>query len=467
MLAHAETSPDKIALAVLGPARAERWSYARLNDAVEQAAGGLSAAGLRPGDRVLLRLGNSATFPVAFLGAIRAGIVPVPTSSALTASEVTRLVQALPPHAILADDGVALPDPVKCPVFGPGILTGMPMAARETNPDDLAYIVFTSGSSGVPKPVAHAHRAVWARRMMWDGWYGLRADDRVMHTGAMNWTYTLGTGLLDPWAIGATALVPASGTDPATLALLAKRHDASILAGSPGIFRKLLHGALAPMPKLRHALSAGESLPPSLRARWREATGTDIHEALGMSEISTFLSGSPARPAPEGTTGFAQVGRRLRIGANGLLAIHHSDPGLMLGYMKDGTPHLPLTDGWFVTSDRVEQRADGAFIYHGREDDMLTAGGYRIAPAEIEAAFDGADGLTDCAALALRPNRETTLLALAYCGTATDTALTNIAASTLAAYKRPRAYIQLTALPRSANGKLDRGALTRAVKDMT
>lgn len=473
VLAKAQETPDKIALAILSPARSERWSYARLEDAVARAAGGLIAAGLFPGDKLLLRLGNSARFPVAYLGAIRAGIVPIPTSASFTSPEITKLTQVLPPDAILAEDGIALPD-APCPVLTLDVLDGAPHPAHDSHADDLAYIVFTSGSSGTPKAVAHAHRAVWARRMMWDGWYGLRADDRLMHTGAFNWTYTLGTGLLDPWAIGATALVPAPGTDPASLPLLAKRHDASILAGSPGIFRKLLHNPLPAMPKLRHALSAGEALPPSLRTRWQEATGTDIHEALGMSEISTFLSGSPSRPAPEGTTGFAQEGRDIQINGD-CLAIHGTDPGLMLGYINGRSIDLPFTDGWFQTNDRVTQRSDGAFVYHGREDDILTAGGFRIAPLEIEQAFDALDGVTECAAMTLHPTPETTILALAYCGPAREDQLAQHASTLLASHKHPRAYVRLDhlpgGLPRGANGKLNRAAVYTAVraaeKDLT
>ncbi|UWQ93987.1 acyl--CoA ligase [Rhodobacteraceae bacterium M385] len=468
VLSKAQETPDKIALAILGPARAERWSYARLEDAVARAAGGLVAAGLTPGDRLMLRLGNSALFPIAYLGAIRAGIVPIPTSAAFTQREITVLSQTLPPDAVLAEEGIALPD-TPCPVLSPEVLDGPPLAPHDSAADDLAYIVFTSGSSGKPKAVAHAHRAVWARRIMWEGWYGLRPDDRLMHTGAFNWTYTLGTGLLDPWAMGATALVPAPGTAPESLSLLAKRHDATILAGSPGIFRKLLRGPLPPMPKLRHALSAGEALPPSLRAHWQAATGTDIHEALGMSEVSTFLSGSPTRPAPDGSTGYPQKGRRVKVNAmvnDGCLAIHGSDPGLMLGYINGRSIDLPLRDGWFQTSDRVEEAEDGAFRYLGRADDVLTAGGFRIAPLEIEHVFTAHKDVTDCAALTVHPNPETTILALAYCGPASEDQLKEHARPLLAHHKTPRAYLRMDSLPRGANGKLNRAALRAAVKDL-
>ncbi|MBF9042112.1 AMP-binding protein [Rhodobacterales bacterium HKCCE4037] len=469
VLAPARHDPDKIALAILGPAKAERWSYGRLAEAVARAAGGLQSTGLTPGAQVMLRLTNSANFPLAFLGTIAAGYIPLVSSAALTSHEVTRLAEAVVPHAIIADPGVALPDHA-APVFGTEILQGPKVAPVRRLSDDLAYIVFTSGTSGQPKAVRHAHRAIWARGMMVDGWYGLRPTDRVLHAGALNWTYTLGTGLLDPWAMGATALVPADGTDPATLGLLAKRHDATILAGSPGLFRKLLARDLPAMPKLRHALSAGEALPPSLRARWREATGTDIHEALGMSECSTFLSGSPARPAPDGCIGYAQEGRNLSVfdddgaavpdGTVGHLAIHRSDPGLTCGITaKGGQTSLPLTNGHFVTGDLVARRPDGAYVYHGRADDILTAGGFRIAPAEIEAAFDGAPGLTECAALTIRPNPETTILALAYAGPATEDALAAYAEPNLAKHKRPRVYLRVDALPRGGNGKLNRRAL--------
>ena len=132
------------------------------------------------------------------------------------------------------------------------------------DPNRLGYMVFTSGTSGTPRAVMHAHRAVWARRMMWSDWYGLTPDDRMLHAGAFNWTYTLGTGLMDPWAIGATALIPAEGIAPIQLPLLLKRFDATIFAAAPGVYRQFLKSPVLSMSRLRHGLSAGEKLPDGL-----------------------------------------------------------------------------------------------------------------------------------------------------------------------------------------------------------
>ena len=176
---------------------------------------------------------------------------------------------------------------------------------------------------------------------MWRDWYDLGPDDTMFHAGAFNWTYTLGTGLMDPWAAGATALIPAAGTDPAQFGLLLRRYDATIFAAAPGVYRQMMRHPLPDLPKLRHGLSAGEKLPEETREHWVSATGRPIHEAYGMSECSTFLSGAPGRPAPAGTRGFAQSGRRIALlaegtpvplGEIGTIAVHRSDPGLMMGY---------------------------------------------------------------------------------------------------------------------------------------
>lgn len=478
VLSGGATQPDKIALAIVGPSGAERWSFARLERAVRGVATGLIARGLAPGDRVLLRLGNTVDFPIAFLGSIAAGLLPVPSSAQLTQTEITPMAADLAPALIIADDGIALPEH-RAPVIDRTEMErwfDLPPADYAMGaPDRPAYIIFTSGSGGRTRGVLHAHRAVWARRMMWDGWYGLTAGDRLMHAGAFNWTYTLGTGLMDPWAAGATALIPATGVAPAALPLLMKRYDATLFAAAPGVFRQMLKAPSLPaLPKLRHALSAGEKLPPELRARWNAATGTMIYEALGMSECSTFISGAPSRPAPPGASGYPQIGRRVAVlgddmapvrrGQPGQLAIGRRDPGLMLGYWNDEAETAARRhEDWFLTGDMVEMAADGAVTYLGRSDDMMNAGGYRVSPLEVEAALCQHPQVQEAAATELRVKADASVIGLFYTGDRLDgNTLSSFAAEHLSRYKQPRLYIHMQTLPRGGNGKLNRRALRQS-----
>jgi len=480
VLAAGAAQPDKVALAVLKPSGAERWSYARLIAAVRGAGTGLLGMGLEPGDRVLMRLGNETAFPVAFLGAIAVGLVPVPTNAQLTETEITRLSARIAPRLIVAGAGVTLPSPLPCPVLAAADLLAMerfaPCAWEMGDPERLAYVVFTSGTSGNPMAVAHAHRAIWARGMMREGWEGFEATDRVLHAGALNWTYTLGTGLLDPWAVGATALVPAAGTAPPALPLLLKRFDATVFAAVPGVYRQMLRGSLPEMPKLKRGLSAGEKLAPGLREAWQAATGTALHEALGMSEVSTYLSGCDARPAPPGAAGYAQPGRCIAVlgeegqpvprGSEGVLAVARDDPGLMLGYLDapDVTASRFAGD-WFVTGDRAVMASDGAVTTLGRNDDLMNAGGFRVAPAEIEAALAHLPGLTEVAVAEVPVASGATVIA-AFCvsdGVLEPEALDAQVSVHLARWKVPRMWVRVDGLPRGANGKLDRKALAALV----
>ena len=444
--------PDHPALTVLGE-RDATWTHADLLAAVERRAGGLAALGLDPGARVMLRLGDGPDFPITFLAAAAAGLVPVPTAAALTAPEAASLAARLAP-ALAVGDGPALPPGV--PAAHPRDLDGAALPIADWprgDPERLGYVVFTSGSGGRPKAVAHAHRAVRARRSMWDGWYGLTPEDRLLHAGAMNWTFTLGTGLLDPWAIGATALVPAPGTPPEALPALMARGRATILAAVPGVYRRLLRTALPPLPSLRHGLSAGEALSPAIRAGWEAATGTALHEALGMSECSTFVSGSPARPAPEGFAGHPQAGRRVAV-RDGRLMVGRGDPGLMLGYWEDGAV-APVAE-WFDTGDRVEEGPDGAIRHLGRADDLLNPGGFRVSPQEVEAALAGV--AEDLAVGVETTASGATVLACYHVGPL-DEARRDAALAGLAAYKRPKLWLRRERLPRNPNGKLMRRAL--------
>ncbi|WP_343078992.1 class I adenylate-forming enzyme family protein [Ostreiculturibacter nitratireducens] len=475
VLGHANDRPDKIALQIVRPSGAERWSYARLNAAVLGAAAGLLGLGLTPGDRVLLRLGNTIEFPIAFLGAIAAGLIPVPTSTQLTSPELEWISTEIRPRLIVAGAGIPLPENRDCHVISEAELRAFenlpPAIPVLGDPERPAYIIYTSGSSGQPRAVVHAHRAVWARRMMWDGWYGLRESDRLLHAGAFNWTYTLGTGLMDPWAVGATALIPGAGVTSDQLFLLLKRFDATIFAAAPGVYRQMLkRGDRVDLPRLRHGLAAGEKLSEATRAAWEGATGTLICEALGMSECSTFVSASPAHPAPEGAIGYPQEGRHVAVldesgapvahGEPGVLAVHRSDPGLFLGYLDNEAETKSRFRGdWFVTGDMVSMAEDGAITYLGRNDDMMNAGGYRVSPLEVEAAMHACPDAGDVAAIEARLKQDVSVIALFHTGPATEEALKAHAEDRLARYKQPRLYIRREALPLGANGKVNRRKL--------
>ncbi len=475
VLALAPDHADRIALAVLSPTGAVRWSYGRLEQAVRGTASGLLARGLAPGDRVLMRLGNSPDFPIAYLGAIAAGLIPVPTSALLTAPEITAIAAEIAPALIVAEPGLSLPVAPPCPVLETETLRAMydlpPADYAMGNSNRPAYVIYTSGTSGSPRAVVHAHRAIWARKLMWSGWYGLRPNDRLLHAGAFNWTYTLGTGLMDPWSIGATALIPGPGVTPAHLPLLLKRHDATIFAAAPGVYRQLLRHDMPALPNLRHGLSAGEKLPDATRAAWQAATGTQVHEAFGMSECSTFVSGAPDRPAPPGTLGYPQPGRRVAVlgeggpvphGTPGTLAVSRRDPGLMLGYWNAEDETRARERGeWFLTGDTVSMAPDGALSYLGRGDDMMNAGGVRVSPIEVESALSHHGAIRECAAAEVRVRADTTVIAAFYVADAPlDPAdLDRFAASRLARYKMPRIYARVDSLPRNANGKIRRAAL--------
>lgn len=472
VLRHAADQAQKVALSIVAPGGSQDWTYAQIAAAVRGVATGLLNFGVSKGDRVILRLGNTADFPICYLACIAVDIIPVPLSAQLTASELAKISTNIQPVLTIQSDdmpvasGSILPANVLKTLYN-----NAPAAFVMGDPNRPAYIIHTSGTSGQSRGVIHAHRAVWARQMMWDGWYGLRPSDRLLHAGAFNWTYTLGTGLMDPWAIGATALIPADGTDASTLPALLAQYDATLFAAAPGVYRRLLRTDLPALPHLRHGLSAGEKLPDDTATLWRTSTGTDIHEAFGMSECSTFISGSPARPAPAGASGYPQAGRTVAIiqnghpvaaGEIGTIAIHRDDQGLMLGYLNSPDETAAKYDGdWFLTGDMGQMDAQGAVTYAGRSDDMMNAGGFRVSPIEIEDALTAHPLVNECAATEIKIKHDVCVIAAFYTSADVldEAQLTAFCAEILAGYKRPRLFVRVETLPRGANNKLLRRVL--------
>ncbi|MEO0619516.1 MAG: class I adenylate-forming enzyme family protein [Pseudomonadota bacterium] len=491
--AAAKATPDRTGLVVLGgEARrpvSETWTFDALDTAIRRFAAALEAYNFPRGARIFLQLGNTSAFPIAYFGAIAAGMVAVPVSSQLTAPEVAALRDAARPSLVIGGDGDD----------DAGVLrmteenvteharSGASLTAyADTAADDPAFLVFTSGTTGGPKGVLHAHRSVWGRRPMYRDWYDISSEDRVLHAGAFNWTFTLGTGLADPWANGATAIINTCPRTPEMWPTLIRATGATLFAAVPGLYRQILKyapGGPLDLGALRHGLSAGEALPESVAREWSARTGTQLHSALGMSEISTFVSASPQRPARPGSVGQAQRGRSIAIlpledatsdggsplaaGSFGLLGVHRSDPGLMLGYWRrDNDTAAARRGDWFCGGDLASIDADGFVTHHGRADDLMNAFGYRVSPQDVEDALRGVSGITELAVAEIRVRETISIIAAFFVPAdpngdpdAIEGALEAQAKIALADYKRPRAYIAIAELPRTANGKLRRGAL--------
>ena len=277
-------------------------------------------------------------------------------------------------------------------------------AYADTAADDPAFLIYTSGTTASPKGVLHAQRSAFGRRPMYQGWYGIGPDDRMLHAGAFNWTFTLGTGLTDPWANGATAIIYTGEKDPALWPRLIAQTGATLFAGVPGVYRQMLkyaNPARDDLGALRHGLMAGETPPPGLFEEWEARTGRPLYEALGMSEISTYVSSGPGVPRKPGAVGKAQPGRRVAVlpidggteplpaGEEGLLAVHRSDPGpdaRLLAAARRRRAQVYRGD-WFVGGDLAVIDAEGYVFHRGRANDLMKALGYRVSPLEVEAAL--------------------------------------------------------------------------------
>ncbi len=482
----ADGHPDKPAL-VIADAEGERsLSFGELDLRVRQAAQGFRDLGLDVGDRVMLRLPSNDAYAVNLLGAIAAGLVAVPSTDRLTPREAgvlavdsgARIIVKEPwcrapdthaPHATFVDGTVAA---------AIGQASDKPLGYASTAADDPAFLVYTSGTTGRPKGVLHAHRAAWGRRPMRAGWTGIGPDDVVLHAGRLNWTYALGIALIDTLSVGATAVLWSGEHEPAVWPRLCREHRATVFAAVPTVYRQILkygedvHDAFA---TLRHGLTAGEPLPGPVLDGWTEITGKPLYEALGMSEISTYVSSGPDTPTRPGSPGRPQQGRRVAVlrvdggdqplpsGETGLLAVHRSDPGLMLGYWKRDDEETAVFRGdWFVGGDLAEVDYDGYVWFHGRNDDLMNAFGHRVSPLEVEPVVRSHPRVVECA-VAERQVRQDVSVICAYVvtdgGRVTEGELLAWCETRIADYKRPRAVVFTDALPRGRNGKLSRREL--------
>ena len=478
-----------------------QMTFAELASRTDQFAQLLRNSGVAAGDRVLIRLPNSLDYPIAFLGTMKRGAISVPTSTLLTAEEVAYLAKDSTATVLVTDKAAwpALQDHLSnLPNLRQVFLTGLgeiqPHASLQvsdlsqqlaaishcegnhpTAADDPAYLVYTSGTTGYPKGVLHAHRALIGREPAAKYWFNFAKDqqDRIMHSGKFNWTYVLGTGLMDPLYLGKTVIVHEGKNDADLWTRLIAKHAATIFVGVPTIYRQIIQkstAAQADVPSLRHCMSAGEHLSDEVLQQWRGRFGRDIFEAVGMSEFSYYLSQSVFRPIRPGSAGFPQPGHAIQLlnpdtleavplGEEGMICVPDSDPGLFLRYWNlDEETAKYKHDGWFFTGDYARYDADGYIWFLGRKDDIIKSFGYRVSPYEIERVYKSHPAVADCAAVGEELEKDK-LLVVTYVilqpdATVTADELLAFGKQHLAAYKTPKTVYLTKDFPRTKNGKI-------------
>lgn len=480
----------------------DQISFAELSQRTNQFAQLLRDLAVVSGERVLIRLPNCLDYPIAFLGAMKLGAISVPTSTLLTVEEVLYLAKDSGAKVLVIDKAMwvkLLPHISQCPdltlvlLSGPGdvveadtdiivrdLSKGLAsisdwQPAANTLADDPAYLVYTSGTTGYPKGVLHAHRALIGRTPASQYWFDFAEDsqDRIMHSGKFNWTYVLGSGLMDPLYLGKTVIVHEGKNDANTWPRLIAKHKATIFVGVPTIYRQIIQKTAyskKDVPSLRHCMSAGEHLSDEVLQLWEERFDISIYEAVGMSEFSYYLCETKSRPIRPGSAGFPQPGHDIQlldpetlkpveIGQEGMICIPDTDPGLFIEYwnMPEETAKLKH-DGWFFTGDFARYDEDGYIWFLGRKDDIIKSFGFRVSPYEIERVFKSHPAIADCAAIGEEIEKDKNLV-VAYVVlqdgmNVSPDELLAFGKKHLAVYKAPKVVYLTKDFPRTKNGKI-------------
>lgn len=467
-------------------------SYAEALDRVNRIAQVLTEDfSLKPGNRVLLRGGNSIGMALAWLGVVQAGLVAVATMPLLRAKELGEIIEKARPALALCDAclleelQVAQAQSNTLPTIVPfnlmdapgslavlsaqkdGKFTPCPVAA-----DDIALMAFTSGTTGKPKAAVHTHRDVLAACEAWPRHVlKARPDDIVIGSPPLAFTFGLGGMLIFPMWAGASVYYPSIAYTPEAMVKLIKQVGATICYTAPTFYRQMAafakqHG----VPGLRLCVSAGESLPDATRQLWKEATGIEMIDGIGATEMfHIFISaaGSDVRRGAIGKVvpGYTakvvdDAGQEVPRGTVGKLAVV-GPTGCR--YLDDARQANYVKGGWNYPGDAFMQDADGYFFYQARADDMIITAGYNVAGPEVEDALLKHPAVAECGVVGL-PDDERGMIVKAFVVLKPGQAADGVTAKTLqdhvkamlAPFKYPRQIEFVTRLPRTETGKLQR-----------
>ena len=467
----------------------ESLSYAQVLDRVNQRVRVLiEDMGLVSGNRVLLRGGNSIEMAIAWLAAVKAGLIAVATMPMLRARELNDVINkgqishALCATALLTELQIAQ---AQCPVLT-NVLTfdALTEQARRkrtdrpvamTDADDIALMAFTSGTTGAPKAALHTHRDVMAACEAWPRHVlQATADDVVIGSPPLAFTFGLGGMLVFPMWAGASVYFADGGLSPESMIKAINDAGATICYTAPTFYRRMaVFAEKTPMPTLRICVSAGEGLPDATRQLWKQATGIEMLDGIGATEMFHIFISSAGSDVRRGAIGKVVPGYRAQVvddegnplppGTVGKLAVigptgcKYLDEPRQKRYVKNGRNY---------PGDSFVMDEDGYFFYQARDDDMIITAGYNVAGPEVENCLLQHEAVAECAVIG-HADEERGMVVKAFVVLKADiavdaaiiTTLQDFVKAQIAPYKYPRQIEFVQSLPRTESGKLQRHRL--------
>lgn len=456
----------------------------------------LQQRGIKKGDRVIIMLPRCPQWMIATIGALKIGAVPIPCIEMLTARDLAYRVTNSEAAAIICRrahtekfaDLPAKPSvmiALDAPAGWTDYDTAMAATPAELIPavvaaEDPVLMYYTSGSTGHPKGVLHAARALHAWRYASIYWLDLKPDDLIWCTADTGWSKAGTSILFGPWSCGATTFLYDGPFSPGDRLRLLSQYGVNVYCAPGAELYRVADEDMRgiDLTRLRRVVSAGEAVSPAIATRWQAATGLRIDEGYGQTEALMLVVNFPGEEVRYGSMGrplpgcdiavIDENGNRLPSGVEGDLALLTPHPQLMLGYWRDpertNACFRKGADGdWFITSDRAVCDADGYLWYRGRSDDVINSAGYRIGPLEVENVLMDHPAVASCAVVG-SPDAERGEIVKAFIvlkpGFVADEKLIcdlqAHAKALTAPYKYPRAIEFMTDLPLTPTGKIRR-----------
>jgi acyl-coenzyme A synthetase/AMP-(fatty) acid ligase len=492
-------------IAIDASGRRRDYSFPEIADATRRWAGAFGDAGITKGDRVIVITPKVPDWLFAMVALLRIGAVAVPCAEQLRAKDIVFRANHSEAKAIVAHPSVvAEMDKVRPEneTLTTWLVTGTdaappgwkaieaalpgakPFATHPTANSDLAYIIYTSGTTKEPKGVVHSVAYTFASARQAEIWLDAKPDDILWCTAGTGWAKSLWNVLLGPWSCGSCIVLDEGGFDPGKRLDRIRDLGVTVLCQAPTEYRIEAKidglGDRWKLPALRHCVSAGEPLNPEVYERWRAAFGLSILDGYGQTENTLLIANLPGREVRPGSMGKPTPGHDICVidaggnvceaGEVGDIALRGDPPSLFRGYLKNAEEtSASRRDGWYLTGDRAQVDDDGYFWFVGRADDVILSGAYRIGPFEVESALLEHPAVVESAVVG-SPHQDRgnivkafVVLRAGYTGSEQLVKeLQDHCKRVTAPYKYPREIEFIAELPKTRSGKIRRVELRQA-----